>query len=347
MSIPLKYKGIIFILLSNLILSAGSPVTAKLINIGSHHLENGRNPISFCNVLFAGNLIALFTLLLIHQSQLRTFTIKKMTISRWLLVFAGGIVSGVLTPTFYFFGIMFANVINVILISTLEIPITLFFGWIFFNESPSARMLISALLTMLGIILIVLLQSFMHQALPAGSLAAIPSGPLYSLLASYSYSGEVCILLAVIATSSSTVISYHTVRVVPAGIFTIFRMAIGVVFFFFIVVVLYGVKHFADLFSPFLWKWMLFYGSIIVAIRIYLNFVGVQYAKVAEVAIGAAIVPVASVFFAYLILGVIPGYAQIIGGSIILAGIILALSDKLEKPKVSPVLEKPPAFSGV
>ena len=54
-----RIPGRVYLLTAIIIFAAGSPVTRKLIEIGANNLVDGRNPISFCNVLFVGNLCAL------------------------------------------------------------------------------------------------------------------------------------------------------------------------------------------------------------------------------------------------------------------------------------------------
>ena len=51
-------KGKIYLWLAILIFGAASAVVAKLIMIGENALLDGRNPIAFCNLLFAGNVVA-------------------------------------------------------------------------------------------------------------------------------------------------------------------------------------------------------------------------------------------------------------------------------------------------
>ncbi|WBV71517.1 EamA family transporter [Legionella pneumophila] len=115
-----RHKGILYLFLSSLIISAANPVIAKLITLGNEHLVNGRNPISFCNVLFAGNFIAVLTLILIHFRELKEFQPEHLTAKNWCLIFLAALFAGFLTPTLFFFGLMYTNVINVVLISNLQ-----------------------------------------------------------------------------------------------------------------------------------------------------------------------------------------------------------------------------------
>lgn len=89
----------------------------------------------------------------------------------------------------------------------------------------------------------------------------------------------------------------------------------------------------------------LFYGGIVIALRIYFRYIGLQHAKAAEIAISSAIVPISSLFFAYLFLGKVSDLGQWLGSSVIFLGILIALISKLlEKEKV--VLQQPIGFSG-
>jgi di/tricarboxylate transporter len=46
----------------------------------------------------------------------------------------------------------------------------------------------------------------------------------------------------------------------------IFRTGLGSIVFFIFAIILYGSGHFAEMFSPFLWQWMLIYGGMIVVV---------------------------------------------------------------------------------
>lgn len=342
-----RYKGILYLSLSAIILSAANPVIAKLIILGNEHLVNGRNPISFCNVLFAGNLVALLTLILIHFKDLKNFKPEHLTGKNWFLLSLAALFAGFLTPTLFFFGLMYANVINVILISNLQIPMTLLAGWIFFGEIPNARVTIGAFLSTSGIFTIVFLQYWLAVSVNHAPTPGIKTGLLYAFFSSVPYAGEICVFWAVISSTASTIIGFHALRRLPGYVFGILRMVLGVIFFFFIAIILFGWNHFSDLFTPFLWKWMLFYGSVIVALRYHFDMLGTKYGSVAEAAISSSLVPLISIIFTYLILGEVPGISQIIGGGLILFGIYVALTGKLKSLKQSKVLEKPSGFSGV
>ena len=70
-------KGKIYLWLAILIFGAASAVVAKLIMIGENALLDGRNPIAFCNLLFAGNVVAGLTLLIIFPQRLAPLRTQK------------------------------------------------------------------------------------------------------------------------------------------------------------------------------------------------------------------------------------------------------------------------------
>lgn len=350
MAIANRYKGILFVSLSALILSAASPVIAKLIQVGNSHLIHGHNPISFCNVLLAGNVIAIFTLLSLHYREVRSFDYRTISLARWLLISAGALVSGFFTPTLYFLGIMYTSVVNVVLISTLQVPLTLFLGWFIMKERPCRPMVIGSTLMVLGIITVALLQNYYFNkpaAAPAHVSYAV-TGPISDIMKLSPHSGIIAIFLAVMSSTTSTFLGFRAIKTLPQGVFSIIRLSLGVFFFFWIALAAFGRHHFADIFSDFLWEWMLLYGGVIVALRIYFMFLGLRHAKVAEVIISSALVPVFSLFFAYLIMGEIPTAAQLIGSSIIMTGILIALIGELRNIALQQrLLKKAPCFPGV
>ncbi|WP_127080956.1 hypothetical protein [Dulcicalothrix desertica] len=60
-----------------LIFGAANSVTRKLTEIGANNFVDGKNPISFCNVLFVSNLCALLVLIIVLQ-DIRRGTIRNV-----------------------------------------------------------------------------------------------------------------------------------------------------------------------------------------------------------------------------------------------------------------------------
>ena len=85
--------------------------------------------------------------------------------------------------------------------------------------------------------------------------------------------------------------------------------------------ILYDAEHFLDVFSPFLWRWMLLYGVVIVAGGQLLLYPGLRRTSTSDYSLANSFSPIAEILAAYLILGEAPTSAQFIGGAVILIGI--------------------------
>jgi drug/metabolite transporter (DMT)-like permease len=339
MKLPKRLTGMIFLLLSAILGSAATPVIAKLIELGNRHLIHGRNPISFCNVLFASSLVAAITLFLIYFNDIRTFKPSSLNKTSWCLILLTAFISGFIIPTLYYFGIKYGNIINVILISTLHTPLYILSGWIFLKQKPTPLTLLAAMLTMIGVLLLILLPKILSTkiAMPMTSIEVTANSPL----ASIPHIGELLIFLAVLFSTLSTLMVFQAIKTLPNSVYNMMSMIFGVIFFFIIVMIFFGPSHLMDLFSPFLWEWMLFYGGLVVAFRVYIKFIGLKYANISDVAISNSLTPLSSIFLSFIILGTIPQSSQILGSALIFSGIALALYGKLkEKENSYPVTPK-------
>jgi hypothetical protein len=82
-----RTKGLVYFWVSVIILSAANSVLAKLGIEGAKHLINGRNPISFCNVLFTSNLIAGITIFLVRWKAWNHQNFVSISTMKWLQMF--------------------------------------------------------------------------------------------------------------------------------------------------------------------------------------------------------------------------------------------------------------------
>jgi drug/metabolite transporter (DMT)-like permease len=99
---------------------------------------------------------------------------------------------------------------------------------------------------------------------------------------------------------------------------------LGTVIFFFSGLLLYGHDHFMDVFSPFLWQWMLLYGAVIVVLGQAFWIKGLRASTVSKASLVASFTPIAGILAAYFILDEAPTQAQYIGGSVILLSILIS-----------------------
>ena len=305
-----KIPGRGYLLIAILIFAAANSVTRRLTELGAENLIDGRNPISFCNVLFVGNLCALLALIAIYGKEWNPSSLTKLKISDWLSLIAVAILSGALAPTMFFFALDLTAVNNVVLIGRIEPPITLALSVLILRARVNSWIVAGAVLAFIGVLLTILLQPADNSVMAMGGLDI--------------GAGELMTAIGAIALAISSIISKVKLNSIPLGIFTIFRTAVGTLIFFSATVKLYSISHFMDVFAPIVWQWMLLYGIVIVVGGQLAWFKGLKSTYAADVSLATSISPIAGILAAFLILGEVPTVAQYIGGSVIIIGIIFS-----------------------
>ncbi|MBU7585100.1 MAG: DMT family transporter [Nostoc sp. TH1S01] len=299
-----------YLWLAIIIFGASGAVTRKLTEIGSQNLINGRNPISLCNVLFVGNICALLVLIIIYGRQWNKTALKQISVKNWLVLSLVSILSGALTPGLIFQALALTNVNNVILVGRLEPPLALALSIWLLKERVNFWEIIGAIAAFVGVTLTVLLQP--------------PGNPMMNMPGFHLGAGEILAAVGAVAAAVATVIGKKSVSHVPLGIFTIYRTALGTVVFFFLALRLYGQHHFVEVFSPFLWRWMLLYSAVIVVLGQTLWFKGLKASTVSVASLVGSFTPIAGILAAYFILDEAPTLPQYIGGSLIVIGIFIS-----------------------
>ena len=338
---------LIWLWISILIFAASNAVVAKIGQLGAlHPTPLGHNPISFCNLFFAGNLVAGITLLIVYRKSWKLNALKSIPCKSWVCALILILFGGVLTPAFFFIALMLTEVTNVVLISTIEVPLALLFAFLFFREKALPTAIIGALIAALGIILIFLLKQPMGHPMTM-KMIDIGNPAANHFLQTLPRAGEILTVLATLMSVISVQLSRKLLDTISVGVFSVMRMIVGVIFFSIVVLSVFGVHHFDDLFSPFLWEWMLIYGAVIIVIGQITWFKGVKKASSTDISMATALTPIAGTFFAFLILREIPDFSQIIGGVVILIGIGISLIGEYRSQKRKAKFEKPSSFSGV
>lgn len=299
-----KIPGRIYLLVAIFIFAASSSVSSKLVEIGRSNLIDGRNPISFCNVLFIGNLCALIVLITVYSKEW-TGSFRRLSLINWLVLIIVAVLSSTLAPSLTFWALENTKASNVVLISRIQSPLTFAFLSLMGKKS-NWWMFVGELISVGGIILILILQS--------------PQANAVEMMGLSIGRGELLAIGGAIAISVANVTRKIRLSMIPIGVFTIFRIAVGTVFFLALTLKLYGVEHFADVFSPFVWQWISIYGVLIVAGGQIIWFKGLKKSKFRSISYAGYITPIAGILAAYLILGEVPTKAQYIGGCVILLG---------------------------
>ncbi|MEL6381083.1 MAG: DMT family transporter [Cyanobacteria bacterium J06636_28] len=305
-----QLSGRAYLLIAIVIFGAANAVTRKLTDIGADNLIDGRNPISFCNVLFVGNLCALILLALIYYRQWRGPILRQITWKQWLTLTLIAVLSSAVVPTLIFTALSITAVNNVILIGQIDAPLVLALSVLLLGDRVNAWVIAGAVLSFFGVALTVLIQPASNDMVSMGMGFQIGLGELLTLIAA-------------VFKAVSNLISKISLKQIPLGIFNVYRMFVGTLFFFVTVIILFEPGHFMDVASPFLWQWMLFYAAVIVVGGQLAWFTGLKQSTASEVSLATAFNPIAGVLAAFLILREAPTTAQYIGGAVILGGIVL------------------------
>jgi len=308
-SLKSRIPGRAYLLLSVIIFAAANSVTRKLTELGAQNLIDGRNPISFCNVLFVGNLCALLALIVIYGKQLNARSLKQLSGRDWLGLVGVAILAGALAPALFFIALDLTMVNNVVLIGRIEPPLILALSVLLLRERVNRWVVLGAIVSFIGVLLTVLLQN--------------PDKPMVGMMGFPVGQGELLAVGGAVSSAIATIISKVTLRHIALGVFAIVRTVLGTIVFFTVARKMYGPAHFMDVFSPFLWQWMLVYGGVIVVGGQLCLFSGLKRSSASEVSLANSFSPVIGILAAFLILGEAPTVAQYIGGSVIICGIVL------------------------
>ncbi len=294
--------GALYVWAAILIFAAANSVVRLLSELGAAHPVEGRNAISFCNLLFVGNLCAFVALVAIFWRSWRPSELKALTRKDWAGMAVVALLSTALAPSLLFMALEVTTVTNVVLIGRIEPPLLMLLSFLVFREKVDRWALMGTALSVLGVVLIVLLK---------GDGLELGRGEAYA-------AASTTILVV------STLFSKAGLKRVPLGVFTVFRTGLGTIAFFIAAIYLFGADHFQDAFAPFLWQWMLVYGTVIVVGGQLCWFKGIASSDSATVSLISSFSPVAGVLFAMVLLGERPDMSIMVGGAVIVAGIALA-----------------------
>ena len=303
-----KIPGWSYLLIAITVFATSSSIGSKLAAIGMQNPIDGRNPISFCNVLFVGNIFALIVLAIVYGKEWNASSLTHLSVLNWLILIAIAILAGAIAPSLTFFALERTSASNVVLLSRIQSPLTFAFLSLMLGKKSNWWMFAGELISVLGIISILILQTPDESAISIEMIGLkIGAGELLAL------AGAIIITIANVT---------RKVRLdqIPLGVFTIFRTVVGTIVFYVLVVKLYTIAHFADVFAPIVWQWVSIYGIVIVAGGQIVWFKGLKTSNFSLISYAGYLIPIVGILAAYLIVGEIPTTAQYVGGGIILLG---------------------------
>ena len=283
-------------------LSAARPaLIALLITSGAQFSGETAQPISFCNVLFVGNMCA--AILVAGRFGIRKlagdFSALSARVQMGLAV--NGCLAALLS-TLIFLGLKETSVTNAVLLGRIGPVLFALMGAVILGRRI-------ARLEWAGFSLIVV-----------GVLAIAFRASHYQV-----NSGDVLILLSTIVFAASTLINkvmIANVATLPVIVFS--RNFISAAAFFVLALKFYGPHHFADAFSAQLWVLMAVYALIVVVAAQFLWYASFESLDSGTIGRLTVISPIFGVAYAYLINGERPSAIQLGTLVLVTVGVLIA-----------------------
>ncbi len=297
-------------LTSTLLFSMASPVLKLLIEQGKHLGFSHPDAISFCNVLFVGNLCAGLITFISFPKRKIVRELKDLSKKSWGLLMASSFVA-VLYPSFIFVALENTTVPRVILISRFEGIFYAIIAFLFLKQKLNLGSIVSYIIIGLGVAITI----FSDGMLPDKA--------------------DILLLSAAVFYGVSELLSTLLLDKLSMPSFIFFRNFTSAIIFFIIAVYLYGIEHFADMFYGDLWISMFFYAIIIIVIGQLVWFKAIKKGSLAQATNYALIIPFFALFFSWLLLNETPSKIEWIAVALIGVGMIVEkIVSRIVKPKL-------------
>ena len=297
-----------FELLLSRVLAALRPVVIAFLVMHGTALSQGANtPISFCNVLFVGNLCAALVVLAWFGPAPIWNDIKGLPKRvRWGLVLNGGLAA--LNSALIYTGLEYTSSTNAILLGRLAPVLYALSGAMIFGRFISRR-------EWLGFGFII-----------AGTVVVALIGASWTI-----NRGDALILLSTVVFAMSSILGKTILdQDVSLRALVFAQNASSSIVFFAIANIVFGPHHFADAFAGQLWIVMAIYALVIIVVAQFLWFDATD--KLDSVSVGrwATPAPAVGVLVAALLNRQWPASNQIVGLLVIMVGVVITA---LGKPK--------------
>jgi drug/metabolite transporter (DMT)-like permease len=297
-------KNTIFPLIALLIatiLYAIGPATVKLLveQGGSYGLKNP-GAISFCNVLFIGNMCAgLITLVFYGAKSIYTELIKlKPKVKFYLLISA---TLSAIYPSLLFIALEYTSVINLVLISRFNGIVYVILAFLFIGNRIKLLDAVGYSLIAIAVLVLLIIQN----------------------KGFYFGKGDLLILSAALFFALTEIVSKKVIPECSIGAYVFFRNFFSSILFFIFVIYLFGLSHFMEAFEGELWVLMLVYAGIAIVLAQIFWLTAIKSVPIHYVANIKLFDPVFTLTFAYFLLNEVPNTSEWIVMGIIFVGILM------------------------
>ncbi len=256
--------------------------------------------ISFCNVLFVGNLCAGLTMVIFHGAGKLATELARQSKKTIGLLLLGALVSTIY-PALLFTALEQTSVINIVLLSRFNGIVFVVLSAMFFGSRLRKLDVAGYALIGVGVFFLVVMNN--------GGLRI--------------QTGELLVLIAAPFLALTEFISQRVLQFCSVPLYVFFRNFVSAMVFFAIAIVLFGFEHFAMAFIGELWLIMIAYAALAVVAAQLLWLRATSMLPVKTIANSQLLNPAMSLLFAFLLLGEVPNSQQWSVMAIVLAGMLL------------------------
>ena len=287
--------------LAVIVYAASNPIVAQLVQIGEMNLtKDGRNAITFTNLLVLGSALSLLPLSLLNRRDLTRAHLRGLTRGHWGIIAVSAILSSALTPGLFFFALENTSVTNMILVGRIEPPLFLLATWLVLGERLNIWTFGAGLIALLGAVVI----------LSNGTSGGFQIGI-----------GEMATLGATLSYTASSLIARVGLKDIPVGLFMVIRTVLGTTVYFAFTSYVFGLDIYRDIFSPILMKWIWIYIIAIVVTGQLLWIFALKHARAGDVSMATSFSPLIAIVIAMVLLGEDPGTGLIPGGTVMILAV--------------------------
>ncbi|MEM9941368.1 MAG: DMT family transporter, partial [Planctomycetota bacterium] len=260
------------------------------------------NAISYCNVLFVGNLFSALIIFIYYWPPNIFSQFHQISTERWKSLLANTLIANIVSPMLILIALEDGgNITSVILLLQTNCVFYPLIAWFMFGESISKRSMTGFAVIIVGSAILVTLET------------NTPSHTLY------------CAIGAAFCRSLGSCLAKKTLEdntILPA--FMVLRNLIGAAGFFVLAIQMFGFGHFKDAFLPGIWHIMIVYAGLIVVLGQVTWFKAVSALPSEPISTWSTTIPAAALLFAWLLLGETPAEIQWVSLVLILVGLAIA-----------------------
>ena len=294
------------LVLSRALRSLGTPLIAFMVMQVPELGDGAKDPVSFCNVLFLGNLCAALVVLSRYGPRAIWGDLRQLDRRVHVNLLLNGSLS-VLVSSLVFQALSDTTVTNIILLGRLgPVLYALLGSWLFQQKITKAEWLGFSLIG-IGVIAITFLNNDFQVK-----------------------QGDLLVLASTVAFALSTSVSKKLLKQQASLKAIVFaRNLIASVVFFAIALQFFGPRHFSDLFSGRLWLIMSVYALVVVVLSQFAWFAALKKLNSTVVARWMVLSPIFGVFYAFVLNGERPSVVQGVAFGVIMTGLVISSSGKL------------------